>query len=82
LTSAVVVLGLLLLRVTLGSIPSAAVDFLRYRLTYLYVFAATSVALCSSSGHTWAWSWRTPSTAPPQSSMVKSSALMGEDQEP
>ena len=43
LTSAAVVLGLLLLRVTSGSIPSPAADFLRYRLTYLYVFAATSV---------------------------------------
>jgi len=43
LTSAAVVLGLLLLRVTLGSIPSAAVDFVGYRVTYLYVFAATSV---------------------------------------
>jgi diguanylate cyclase (GGDEF)-like protein len=43
LTSAAVVLGLLLLRVTSVSIPSAALEFLRYRLTYLYVFAATSV---------------------------------------
>lgn len=43
LTAAAVVLGLLLLRITSESITSAAVDFLRYRLTYLYVFAATSV---------------------------------------
>lgn len=43
LTSAAVVLGLLLLRVTFVSIPSAAVEFLWYRLTYLYVFVATSV---------------------------------------
>jgi GGDEF domain-containing protein len=43
LTSAAVVLGLVLLRVASRSIPSAGVDFLRYRPTYLYVFAATAV---------------------------------------
>ena len=43
LTSAAVVVGLLLLRVTSASIPAAAFEFLRYRLTYLYVFAATSI---------------------------------------
>src|SRR6185436_19383323 len=43
LTSAAVVLGLVLLRVASRSIPSAGVDFLRYRPTYLYVLAATAV---------------------------------------
>src|SRR5919198_1467009 len=42
-TSAVIVLGLLLLRTGFASGYSLAAEFLSNRLTYIYVFAATAV---------------------------------------
>lgn len=43
LTSVAVALGLLLLRRAFSSAPSVAYEFLSNRLTYVYVFVATSI---------------------------------------
>jgi diguanylate cyclase (GGDEF)-like protein len=42
LTATAAALGLLLLRVVFSSVPSLAYEFLRNRLTYVYVFAVTA----------------------------------------
>lgn len=42
LTAAGAALGLLLLRATVSSVPSLAIEFLANRLTYVYVFAVTA----------------------------------------
>jgi hypothetical protein len=52
-TSAAVVLDLLMMRIPSVSIPSAGLEFLRYGLTYLYVFAATSVVFVMIGSRNW-----------------------------
>ena len=51
LTSAVVAVGLLVLRLRVSSTPSVTFEFFSNRLTYVYVFAATSIVFLVL-GHT------------------------------